>query len=106
MGYFCPENTLLQLKHMQRTYLTLISTTCMKIQQISYVIFETINHFSRHNSSVFLGSNITYFLQKYPIKVQIFRLSTVRVKVHLIPHVAFQTKTEFFFKVWIFFSVS
>ena len=106
MGYFCPKNTFLQLKHyIQRIYLTLLSTTCVKIHQITYVIFETISHFSRHNSSVFFSSNITYFLQKQPIKVQIFRLSTAQVKVHQIPHVIFQTKSQFFFKVWIFFSV-
>ena len=53
MGYFCPKNTFFQLKHyIQRIYL------------ISPVIFETISHFSRHNSSVLFSSNITYFLQK------------------------------------------
>ena len=52
MGYFCPKTTFLQLKYyIQRIYLTLLSTTCVKIHQI-YVIFETISHFSRHNSSV------------------------------------------------------
>ena len=30
----------------QRIYLALLSTTCMKIHQILYVIFETIIHFS------------------------------------------------------------
>ena len=103
-GYFCPKNTFLQLKHyIERIYLTLLSTTCVKIRQITYVIFKTISHFSRHISSVFFCSNITYFLQKQPIKVQIFRLSTAQVKVHQIPHVIFQTKRQFFFKVWIFF---
>ena len=103
MGFICPKNTYLQLKrYIQRIYLTLLSTT-VKTHQISYVIFETISHFSRHNSSVFFSSNITHFLQKQPIKVQIFRLSTARVKVHQIPHVIFQTKSQFFFKVWIFF---
>ena len=33
--------------------------------------------------------------------MQIFRLSTTQVKVHQIPHVIFQIKTQFFFKVWI-----
>ena len=51
---FCPKNTFLQLKdYIERIYLTLLSTTCVKIHQITYVIFETISHFSRHNSSVF-----------------------------------------------------
>ena len=35
--------------------------------------------------------------------MQIFRLSTAGVKVHQIPHVIFQTKNQFFFKVWISF---
>ena len=53
MGYICPKNTFLQLKHyIQRTDLTILSTT-VKIHRIPYVIFETISHFSRHNSSVF-----------------------------------------------------
>ena len=65
MGYICPKNTFLLLKHyLQRIFLTFLSTTCKKIHQISFVIFETISHFSRHNSFVFFSSNITYFLQK------------------------------------------
>ena len=48
------KNTFLQLRHYtKRIYLTLLSTTCVKIHQINYVIFETISYFSRHNSSVF-----------------------------------------------------
>ena len=54
-GYFCPKNTFLQLKHIQRIYLTLLSTNCVKIYQIPYKAFETIGHFSQHNSSVFLA---------------------------------------------------
>ena len=50
--YICPKNTFLLLKHIQNIYLTLLSTTCVKIHQITYVIFETISHFSWHNSSV------------------------------------------------------
>ena len=100
MGYFCPKTTFLQLKHyIQRIYLTLFSTTCVKIYQIPFVIFEIISYFSRYNSSVFFSSNITYYLQKQPIKVQIFRLSTACVKIHQSPYVIFQTKS-FFFKVW------
>ena len=49
----------------------------------------------------YFSSNIKYFWQKYPIKVQIFRFSTARVKIHQISHVIFQTKNEFLFKVWI-----
>ena len=41
IGYFCPKNTFLQLRHIQRIYLTLFSTTCAKIRQMTYVIFET-----------------------------------------------------------------
>ena len=53
MDYIYPKNIFLQLKHcIQSIYLTLLSTT-VKIHQTPYVIFETISHFSRHNSSVF-----------------------------------------------------
>ena len=99
MGYFCPKNTFLQLKHyIQRIYLTLLSTTCVKIHQIPYVIFETISHFSRHNSSVFFSSNITYFLKKQLIKMQVFQLSTARINIHQIPHAIFQQKVGFSLK--------
>ena len=53
-GYFCLKTAFLQLRHIQKIYLTLLSTTCVKIHQIPYVIFETISHFSRYNSSVLL----------------------------------------------------
>ena len=104
MGYFCPKNTFLQLRHIQRIYLTLFSTTCAKIRQMTYVIFET----SRKRKNIlkkvifhdttplyFLNSNITYFLQKQHINVQIFRFSTACIKNHQIPHVIFQTKDNF-----------
>ena len=34
------------------------------------------------------------------MKVQIFRFFTAQVKIHQISHVTFQTRSEFFFKVW------
>ena len=52
MGYIYLKTTFLHLKHYLQIYLTLLSTTCVKIHQIPYVIFETISHFSRHNSSI------------------------------------------------------
>ena len=101
---FCPKNTFLQLKHyIQWIYLTLLSTTYVQIYQITYVIFETISHFSQHNSSVSFQLKHYILSTNQPIKVQIFRLSTVPVKVHRIPHVIFQIKSQFVFKVWIFF---
>ena len=104
IGYICPKNTFLQLKHyIQRIYLTLFSTT-VKIYQIPYVIFETISHFSRHKLSLFyllkhyiLLKEISY--QKHPMRI--FRFSTIRVKIYQVIHDIFQTKSEFFFKVWI-----
>ena len=42
MGYFCQKNTYLKPKHyIHRIYLTLVSITCVKIHQITYVIFGT-----------------------------------------------------------------
>ena len=53
--YTSPKKRFVKLKHyIHRIYLTLLSTTCVKIHQVTHVIFETISHFSRHNFSVFL----------------------------------------------------
>ena len=61
--------------------------------------FETISHFLRHNSSIYYFiSDFTYFWQKCPIKVQIYRFFTAWVKIHQVSHVIFQRKSEFFFK--------
>ena len=44
MGYTCLKTTFLQLKHyLQKIYVTLLSTTCVKIHQIPDAIFETIS---------------------------------------------------------------
>ena len=93
---FCPKNTFLQLKHYkQRIRLTLFSTTCVKIHQITYVIFETISYFSRHDSSV------SFQLKHYILSTRIahqkanFQISTAQVKVHQIPYVIFETISHF-----------
>ena len=96
MGYFCPKNTFLQLKHyIQGIYLTLLLTTCVKIHQISYVIFQPAQLFC-----IFLVQTL-----KQPITVQIFRLSTTWAKIHQIPYVIFQTKSQFSSNFESFFSV-
>ena len=51
----------------------------------------------------FFSWNTTYFLRKYYIKVQVFRLSAAQIEVHKIPHIIFQIKCKFFFNVWISF---
>ena len=66
MGYFCPKNTFLQLEHyIPKIYLTLLSTTCVKILQITHVSFETIyKSFFTQFLCIFLAQtlhiNITY----------------------------------------------
>ena len=80
---------------MTKIYLTLLSTTCVKIHQITYVIFETISYFSRHNSSLFF--QLKHYILSIKVAPQIFRLSTTQVKVYQISHVIFRTKSQFFF---------
>ena len=68
MGYNCPKNAFLQLKHIQRIYLGLLSTT-VKIKHISYAIFETISHFSRQNWPLFfLTQTLHSFNRNIPSK--------------------------------------
>ena len=101
MGYFCPKNTFLQLKHIQRIYPTLLSTSCVKIHQMTNDIFETICHFPGTAPLYFFSSKITNFLQKQSIKVRTFRFATARIKIRQIHHVIFGTKSQFFFKLCI-----
>ena len=112
MGYFCAKNTFFQLKHyILRIYLTLLSATCVKIHQILY--WNHKSFFTTQLFCIFLAHiiilhnitshNITYFLQKWFIKVQVSRLSTARIKTHQIPHVIFETKSQFFLKICITF---
>ena len=107
MGYFSPKNTFLKLKiHIQRIYLTLLTTLCVKIHQIPNVIFENISHFfTTQVLCNFFSSKIAYFLHKWSIKVQIFRVSTARVKIHQLLHVIIQTKGSFSSKFGSLFSV-
>ena len=71
MGYFCPKNTLLQREHyLPKIYLTLLSTTCMKIHQITYVIFETIHNsfFTTQFLCIFFAQTLHTFYKRRPSK--------------------------------------
>ena len=69
MGYICPKNTFLQLKHyIQRIYVTLLSTTCVKIHQIPYVIFETKVIFHDTTRLYILGQTLHTFDKNIPSK--------------------------------------
>ena len=48
----CLKTVFLHLKHYLQIYLTLFSTTCLKVYQIPYVVFETVSHFTRKNSPI------------------------------------------------------
>ena len=103
MGYFCPKNTLLQLEHyIPKIYLTLLSTTCVKIHQITHVIFETIYKlFFTQFLCIFLAQTFHTFYKSSPPKCKFsdFPLLGLKFTKFLI----FQTKSQFFLKVWIFF---
>ena len=107
-GYFFPAKDILQLKHMQKICLILLSATCGKIQQIPYVIFETISHLSRKNSSVLFSlkhyilstSNITYFTYFISSKWRFLVLKLTKVLM-----VFFKQKVSFSSKSGSLFSI-
>ena len=106
MGYFCPKNTFLQLEHyLPKIYLTLLSTTCVKIHQITYVIFETISHFSRHNSSVFLAQTLYTFYKNSPSKWKLSDFPLLGLKFTKFLMSFFKQKVSFSSEVGSFFSV-
>ena len=55
--------------------------------------------FIKDNSSVIFSSNNIYFAQKGHIKWKFLRLSSARVKIHLIPQVNFSSNFASFFIV-------
>ena len=62
MGYFRPKNTFLYVRHyIQGIQLTLLSTTCVKIHQIVYVIFEAIFFFLDTTFLYLFSSNTNTF---------------------------------------------
>ena len=96
MGCFCPKNMFLQLKHIHRIYLKLLSITCVKIHQIPYVVFETISHFSRHNSSVFFRLNVLYtFYKSSPAKCKFSEFSLLALKLTKFEMSFFKQKASF-----------
>ena len=107
MGYICLKTTFHQLNHyIQKIYLALLSTTCVRIHQIPHAIVENIYSifeviFHDRTRLYHFSSNVTYFWQKYPIKVKTLWLFTAQVKTHQISCVIYQTKSDFFFKFWM-----
>ena len=85
-----------------------LSSSRFKIRQIRYVNLKQqvssssdfLSFFSvvTYNSSVSCSSCILYFGQKDPMKIPILTLSSVLMKTCQIPHVIFQTASQFFFK--------
>ena len=57
--------------------------------------FASLFSVMRHNSSVFFHLNLCMFWRKEPIKVQISRLSTARMKLKQISYVIFQDTSQF-----------
>ena len=85
MGYFCPKNTFLQLKHcIQRIYLTLFSTTFVKIHQITYIIFETVNHFLRHKLLYIF--KLKHYILSTKVSHQSANFQTFQCLVHCSPN--------------------
>ena len=83
MGYFCPKNTFLQLKHyLPKIYLTLLSTTCVKfIKLLMSFLKPYISHFSRHSSSVFfLAQTLHTFYKSSPSKCKFSDFPLLRLK--------------------------
>ena len=66
-------------------------------------------HFWNHKSffttllCIFLAQTLHTFHKGSPSKCKFSDFSTAQVKVYQIPHVIFQIKSQFFFKVWISF---
>ena len=71
MGYFCLKDTFLQLKHyIQRIYLTLLSTTCVKIHQMTF--YENSPSKRKFSNFSLLALKFTKFLMAFSNKKSVF----------------------------------
>ena len=91
MGFFCPNNTFLHLKHIKMIYLTLLSTNCVKIHQIPHVIFQTESQeffkvgitFKYHERSffcTFLAETLYAFEKSSTLKCKLAGLPVLALK--------------------------
>ena len=107
MGCFCPKNTFLQLEHdIPKIYLTLLSTTCAKIHQITYVIFETIykSFFTTQLLCTFLAQTLHTFYKSCPSKCKFSDFPLLESKftnflMSFFKQVSFSSKFVSFFSV-------
>ena len=108
IDYFCPKNTFLQLQHyLPKIYLTLLSTICVKIYQISYVIFETIYKlfFTTQFLGIFFGQTLHTFYKSSPSKCKFSDFPLLGLKFIKFLMSFFKQKVSFPSKFGSFFSV-
>ena len=65
------------------------------------LFFGSLFSVMRHNSPALFHLKLYVLQTKRAHQSANFRLATVRIKIHLIPHVIFGTKNQFFFKLCI-----
>ena len=87
-------------------YPTLISTTCVKIRQISCIIFEIKSHFSRRNSPVFfLAQTLHTFYESSPSKCKFSDFPLLALKLTKLLMSFLQQKVSFSSKFASLFSI-
>ena len=77
----------------------------MKIHQITYVIFETISHFSWHNCSVFFSQTLHTFYKSSPSKCKFSDSPLITLKFSKFLMSFFKQKVSFSLKFNCFSSV-
>ena len=108
-GQLCPKNTFfLQLEHyIPKIYLTLLSATCVKIHQITYVIFETIykSFFTAQFLCIFFAQTLRTFYKSSPSKCKFSDFPLLGLKFTNFLMSFFKQKVSFSSKFGSFFSV-
>ena len=101
MGYICLKTTFLHLKHYLQIYLTLLSTTCVKIYQISYVILMSL--FT--TQLVYIIFIILAFDKNIPSKCKFPDFSLLKLKFIKFLMPFFKQKVSFSLNFGLLFSV-
>ena len=106
MGYFCLKNTFLQLRcYIQRIYLTLNSTACVKIHQIPHHFWSPKSFFMTQFLCIFLAQTLLTFYKSSPSKCESSDFPLLALKFTKFFMSFFEQRVSFFSNFASLFSV-
>ena len=104
---FCPKKCIPSAKKLYAADLCNITFKYLRVDSPNYLcrFWNHKSFFTTELLCIFLAQTLHTFYKSSPSKCKFSDFPLLRLKFTKIPHVIFHIKSQFFFKVWIFFSV-